>query len=345
MKVGEMMAERLLDVENLTVEFKSSGSTMKAVNGVNLQLNKKETLGIVGESGSGKSVTATALMRLIPSPPGKITDGKIHFNGRDLVAISEKEMRNVRGNEMSMIFQDPITSLNPVLTVGNQIIEVIRAHEKMTKKEASAKAVEMLKMVGIPEPEKRLNMYPHEFSGGMRQRVMIAIALACNPKLLIADEPTTALDVTVQAQILDLMKNLQRDHDTAIIMITHDLGVVWELCDKVNVMYAGRTVESTTTRHLYKNPLHPYTWGLLESQITVGIQEQERLPAIPGSPPDLSMSLSGCHFSARCPMATDICLSKVPELMEVQDDHFVACHLQSREQIVARKEGIFNATT
>ncbi|EON71633.1 oligopeptide transport ATP-binding protein [Lysinibacillus sphaericus OT4b.31] len=318
---------------------------MKAVNGVNLQLNKKETLGIVGESGSGKSVTATALMRLIPSPPGKITGGKIHFNGRDLVAISEKEMRNVRGNEMSMIFQDPITSLNPVLTVGNQIIEVIRAHEKMTKKEASAKAVEMLKMVGIPEPEKRLNMYPHEFSGGMRQRVMIAIALACNPKLLIADEPTTALDVTVQAQILDLMKNLQRNHDTAIIMITHDLGVVWELCDKVNVMYAGRTVESTTTRHLYKNPLHPYTWGLLESQITVGIQEQERLPAIPGSPPDLSMSLSGCHFSTRCPMATDICLSKVPELMEVQDDHFVACHLQSREQIVARKEGIFNATT
>lgn len=345
MKVGEMMVERLLDVENLTVEFKSSGSTMKAVNGVNLQLNKKETLGIVGESGSGKSVTATALMRLIPSPPGKITGGKIHFNGRDLVAISEKEMRNVRGNEMSMIFQDPITSLNPVLTVGNQIIEVIRAHEKMTKKEASAKAVEMLKMVGIPEPEKRLNMYPHEFSGGMRQRVMIAIALACNPKLLIADEPTTALDVTVQAQILDLMKNLQRNHDTAIIMITHDLGVVWELCDKVNVMYAGRTVESTTTRHLYKNPLHPYTWGLLESQITVGIQEQERLPAIPGSPPDLSMSLSGCHFSTRCPMATDICLSKVPELMEVQDDHFVACHLQSREQIVARKEGIFNATT
>ncbi|MFY0519724.1 ABC transporter ATP-binding protein [Lysinibacillus sphaericus] len=339
------MVERLLDVENLTVEFKSSGSTMKAVNGVNLQLNKKETLGIVGESGSGKSVTATALMRLIPSPPGKITGGKIHFNGRDLVAISEKEMRNVRGNEMSMIFQDPITSLNPVLTVGNQIIEVIRAHEKMTKKEASAKAVEMLKMVGIPEPEKRLNMYPHEFSGGMRQRVMIAIALACNPKLLIADEPTTALDVTVQAQILDLMKNLQRNHDTAIIMITHDLGVVWELCDKVNVMYAGRTVESTTTRHLYKNPLHPYTWGLLESQITVGIQEQERLPAIPGSPPDLSMSLSGCHFSTRCPMATDICLSKVPELMEVQDDHFVACHLQSREQIVARKEGIFNATT
>ncbi|MET4562032.1 oligopeptide/dipeptide ABC transporter ATP-binding protein [Lysinibacillus parviboronicapiens] len=345
MKVGEVMAERLLDVENLTVEFMSGGSTMKAVNGVNLQLDKKETLGIVGESGSGKSVTATALMRLIPSPPGKITNGKIHFNGRDLVGISEKEMRNVRGNEMSMIFQDPITSLNPVLTVGNQIIEVIRAHEKMTKKEASTKAVEMLKMVGIPEPEKRLKMYPHEFSGGMRQRVMIAIALACNPKLLIADEPTTALDVTVQAQILDLMKNLQQNHGTAIIMITHDLGVVWELCDKVNVMYAGRTVESTTTKQLYDNPLHPYTWGLLESQITVGIQEQERLPAIPGSPPDLSKSLSGCHFSARCPMATDICRSNVPELMEVQDNHFVACHLQSREQIVARKEGIFNATT
>ncbi|MDP1391782.1 ABC transporter ATP-binding protein [Lysinibacillus capsici] len=338
------MTERLLDVENLTVEFKSGGSTMKAVNGVNLQLNKKETLGIVGESGSGKSVTATALMRLIPSPPGKITNGKILFNGRDLIEISEKEMRNVRGNDISMIFQDPITSLNPVLTVGNQIIEVIQAHETISKKDAAIKAVDMLKMVGIPEPEKRLKMYPHEFSGGMRQRVMIAIALACNPKLLIADEPTTALDVTVQAQILDLMKKLQQEHDTAIIMITHDLGVVWELCDKVNVMYAGRTVESTTTRQLYEKPLHPYTWGLLESQITMGTQEQQRLPAIPGSPPDLTMPHSGCHFSARCPLAIDICRSTVPDLVEVQDNHFVACHLQAKDQIVPRKEGIFNAT-
>lgn len=344
MEGGGVMTERLLDVENLTVEFKSGGSTMKAVNGVNLQLNKKETLGIVGESGSGKSVTATALMRLIPSPPGKITNGKILFNGRDLIEISEKEMRNVRGNDISMIFQDPITSLNPVLTVGNQIIEVIQAHETISKKDAAIKAVDMLKMVGIPEPEKRLKMYPHEFSGGMRQRVMIAIALACNPKLLIADEPTTALDVTVQAQILDLMKKLQQEHDTAIIMITHDLGVVWELCDKVNVMYAGRTVESTTTRQLYEKPLHPYTWGLLESQITMGTQEQQRLPAIPGSPPDLTMPYSGCHFSARCPLATDICRSTVPDLVEVQDNHFVACHLQAKDQIVPRKEGIFNAT-
>ncbi|MDM5249857.1 ABC transporter ATP-binding protein [Lysinibacillus sp. G4S2] len=337
------MTERLLDVENLTVEFKSGGSTMKAVNGVNIQLNKKETLGIVGESGSGKSVTATALMRLIPSPPGKITNGKILFYGRDLLAISEKEMRNVRGNEMSMIFQDPITSLNPVLTVGNQIIEVIRAHENLSKKEASVKAVDMLKMVGIPEPTKRLKMYPHEFSGGMRQRVMIAIALACNPKLLIADEPTTALDVTVQAQILDLMKKLQQEHDTAIIMITHDLGVVWELCDKVNVMYAGRTVESATTKQLYENALHPYTWGLLESQIMIGNQEHDRLPAIPGSPPDLSLPHSGCHFSSRCPLATDICRSKVPELVEVQENHLVACHLQTKEKIVERQEGVFNA--
>lgn len=344
MEGGGVMTERLLDVENLTVEFKSGGSTMKAVNGVNLQLNKKETLGIVGESGSGKSVTATALMRLIPSPPGKITNGKILFNGRDLIEISEREMRNVRGNDISMIFQDPITSLNPVLTVGNQIIEVIQAHETISKKDAAIKAVDMLKMVGIPEPEKRLKMYPHEFSGGMRQRVMIAIALACNPKLLIADEPTTALDVTVQAQILDLMKKLQQAHDTAIIMITHDLGVVWELCDKVNVMYAGRTVESTTTKQLYEKPLHPYTWGLLESQITMGTQEQQRLPAIPGSPPDLTMPHSGCHFLARCPLATDICRSTVPDLVEVQDNHFVACHLQAKDQIVPRKEGIFNAT-
>lgn len=344
MEGGGVMTERLLDVENLTVEFKSGGSTMKAVNGVNLQLNKKETLGIVGESGSGKSVTATALMRLIPSPPGKITNGKILFNGRDLIEISEREMRNVRGNDISMIFQDPITSLNPVLTVGNQIIEVIQAHETISKKDAAIKAVDMLKMVGIPEPEKRLKMYPHEFSGGMRQRVMIAIALACNPKLLIADEPTTALDVTVQAQILDLMKKLQQEHDTAIIMITHDLGVVWELCDKVNVMYAGRTVESTTTKQLYEKPLHPYTWGLLESQITMGTQEQHRLPAIPGSPPDLTMPHSGCYFSARCPLATDICRSTMPDLVEVQDNHFVACHLQAKDQIVPRKEGIFNAT-
>jgi len=344
MKGDGVMTERLLDVENLTVEFKSGGSTMKAVNGVNLQLNKKETLGIVGESGSGKSVTATALMRLIPSPPGKITNGVIRFNGRDLIGISEKEMRNVRGNEMSMIFQDPITRLNPVLTVGNQIFEVIQAHEHISKKDAAIKAVDMLKMVGIPEPEKRLKMYPHEFSGGMRQRVMIAIALACNPKLLIADEPTTALDVTVQAQILDLMKKLQQEHDTAIIMITHDLGVVWELCDKVNVMYAGRTVESTTTRQLYEKPLHPYTWGLLESQITMGTQGQQRLPAIPGSPPDLTMPQSGCHFAARCPLATDLCRSTIPDLVEVQDNHFVACHLQSKDQIVARKVGVFHAT-
>lgn len=337
------MTEQLLDVENLTVEFKSSGTTMKAVNGVNLQLNKKETLGIVGESGSGKSVTATALMRLIPAPPGKITDGKIYFNGRDLMQLSERGMREIRGNEMSMIFQDPITSLNPVLTVGNQIVEVIRAHERLSKKEANIKAVEMLKMVGIPEPEKRLKMYPHEFSGGMRQRVMIAIALSCNPKLLIADEPTTALDVTVQAQILDLMKKLQQEHDTAIIMITHDLGVVWELCDKVNVMYAGRTVESTTTKQLYEGSLHPYTWGLLESQITMDTHGQQRLPAIPGSPPDLTMPISGCPFAARCPLATELCHTTAPELVEVKDQHFVACHLQSKEQIIPRKEGIFNA--
>ena len=234
------MSDFLLKVEDLEVEFHSSSSVVKAVNGVSFTLNKKETLGIVGESGSGKSVTATALLRLIPSPPGKIAGGKILFEERDLLTLSEKEMRAVRGNEISMIFQDPMTSLNPVFTVGDQIMESIRTHRKVTKKEAKQAAIDMLNLVGIPEAEKRIRMYPHEFSGGMRQRVMIAIALACNPKLLIADEPTTALDVTVQAQILDLMRNLQDTINTSIIMITHDLGVVWEMCDQVIVMYARK---------------------------------------------------------------------------------------------------------
>ena len=241
-----------------------------------------------------------------------------------------------------MIFQDPLTSLNPVFTVGNQIMESIRTHQKVSKKEAKQKAIEMLELVGIPAPEKRINMYPHEFSGGMRQRVMIAIALACNPKLLIADEPTTALDVTVQAQILDLMKKLQEEFDTSIIMITHDLGVVWEICDKVLVMYAGNVVEYGSVEEIHDHPLHPYTWGLLDSQITENVNNDEPLSTIPGSPPDLSHEIKGCAFADRCPYAQEICFSKKPKMVEVEENHFVSCHFQTKENRLDRKEKTYS---
>lgn len=330
------MSEEVLRVVNLQVEFRSGKTATKAVNGVSFNLKRRESIGIVGESGSGKSVTATSLLRLIPNPPGEITGGNIFFEGKDLLTLSNKKMRDIRGNEISMIFQDPSTSLNPVYKVGDQIMESIRAHQKVSKKEAKRRAIEMLELVGIPSPEKRINMYPHEFSGGMRQRVMIAIALACNPKLLIADEPTTALDVTVQAQILDLMKNLQNEFDTAIIMITHDLGVVWETCDKVLVMYAGNVVESGTVKEIHANPRHPYTWGLLDSQITEDVNHEEPLHTIPGSPPDLSQELKGCPFASRCPFAQEVCFSKKPELMETDENHFVACHFQTKENRLDR---------
>ncbi len=326
----------LLSVKDLAVYFYSSG-VVKAVNGVSFDLRQGETIGIVGESGSGKSVTSTAILGLIPSPPGKIERGSIVFEGKDLTKLSQDEMRKIRGNEISMIFQDPMTSLNPVFTVGNQIIEVIRLHQQVNKKEARTRAIEMLKLVGIPEPEKRLEQYPHEFSGGMRQRVMIAIALACNPKLLIADEPTTALDVTVQAQILELMKKLQVDLKTSIIMITHDLGVVWESCQKVLVMYAGNTVEYANVEDLYQNPLHPYTWGLLDSQIksdTVG-----KLPSIPGNPPDLRNEIAGCYFAPRCAYAQEKCFTERPPLVEVSLEHMVACHFQTADHRLKREGG------
>ncbi|AZU64390.1 ABC transporter ATP-binding protein [Neobacillus mesonae] len=332
------MSEELLKVENLEVQFKSGSAITKAVNGVSFTLNRRENIGIVGESGSGKSVTATSLLRLIPSPPGKISGGAIHFDGKDLLKLSEKEMKSIRGNEISMIFQDPLTSLNPVFTVGDQIIESIKTHQKVSKKEAKIKAIEMLKLVGIPAPEKRINMYPHEFSGGMRQRVMIAIALSCNPKLLIADEPTTALDVTVQAQILDLMKRLQDEFNTAIIMITHDLGVVWELCDKVLVMYAGNVVEYGTVKEIYDQPKHPYTWGLLDSQITESVSEDQPLTTIPGSPPDLRQEITGCPFAARCAYAQDVCFTNKPKMTEVGENHYAACHFQTKENRLDRKE-------
>lgn len=279
---------RLLEVKDLAISFKTYGGEVQAIRGVNFHLDKGETLAIVGESGSGKSVTSQAIMKLIPMPPGYFKRGEILFEGKDLVPLSEKEMQNVRGKEIGMIFQDPMTSLNPTMKVGKQITEVLFKHEKISKEAAKKRAVELLELVGIPMPEKRVNQFPHEFSGGMRQRVVIAMALAANPKLLIADEPTTALDVTIQAQILELMKDLQKKIDTSIIFITHDLGVVANVADRVAVMYAGQIVETGTVDEIFYDPRHPYTWGLLASMPTLESSGEEELTAIPGTPPDLT---------------------------------------------------------
>lgn len=331
------MNNNLLEVKNLEVQFKSGSIVTKAVNDVSFTLKNNENIGIVGESGSGKSVTATSILKLIPSPPGRISKGEILYQGEDLTQKNDREMRKIRGNEISMIFQDASTSLNPVFTIGNQLVEAIVTHQKLSKKEAKKKAIEMLSLVGIPAPEKRLSMYPHEFSGGMKQRVMIAIALSSNPNLLIADEPTTALDVTVQAQMLDLMKKLQDEIGMSIIMITHDLGVVWETCQKMIVMYAGKVMESGDVKDIYNNPLHPYTWGLLDSQITSDQNNDQPLSTIPGSPPDLSFELKGCPFAKRCPYAQDKCFEEIPELKNAGQSHQVACHFQAPEQTLIRK--------
>jgi len=325
---GCHLSERaLLEVSNLKTYFYTEAGTVKAVDGIGFSLNKGQTLGIVGESGSGKSITALSIMGLIPTPPGKIIDGQIKFKNLDLVQASDKEMRKIRGNEIAMIFQDPMTSLNPVLKIGEQIAEAIVFHQKLTKKTAWKKAVEMLEKVGIPQALSRANDYPHHFSGGMRQRAMIAMALSCNPELLIADEPTTALDVTIQAQILDLMNQLKAEYETAIIMITHDLGVVAELCDNVLVMYAGKPVEITDVDTLFSKPKHPYTWGLLSSLPKLDDEDQARLEPIEGSPPDLRNLPLGCSFSDRCKEAHEICLIAGPSLVEVEQGHMVACHL------------------
>jgi oligopeptide transport system ATP-binding protein len=321
-----MTEHELLKVINLKTHFFTEAGEVKAVDGVSFELKRGETLGIVGESGSGKSITALSIMRLIPEPPGKIVNGEIIYKGRDFIKLNQKQMRDIRGNEVAMIFQDPMTSLNPVIKVGEQIAEAVRLHLNMNKKNAWKKAVQMLAKVGIPEPEIRANSYPHEFSGGMRQRAMIAMALSCNPELLIADEPTTALDVTIQAQILDLMVDLKEEFNTAIIMITHDLGVVAEVCDDVLVMYAGKPVEHTDVNTLFENPKHPYTWGLLKSIPRID-DDKKRLDPIKGLPPDLRFLPKGCSFAKRCEHAIDICFEKKPELKEVEKGHFVACHL------------------
>jgi len=319
---------RLLEVKDLEVSFKTYAGEVKAVRGVSFYVNKGESVAIVGESGCGKSVTAQTIMRLIPMPPGFIKNGSVIFNGKDITKLSEKEMESVRGSEMGMIFQDPMTSLNPTMKVGAQIAEGLIKHQKMTKKQAREKAIEMLKLVGIPNPDKRVDQYPHEFSGGMRQRAMIAIALACNPKLLIADEPTTALDVTIQAQILDLMKELKSKLNTAIILITHDLGVVADLAERVIVMYAGKIIESGSLDDIFYNPQHPYTWGLLNSVPRLDLEKKEKLIPIDGTPPDLFAPPVGCAFAARCEYAMKICYEMYPDEYVVNDGHKVSCWLK-----------------
>lgn len=319
------MTARLLEVRDLQTSFMTRDGPVRAVNGVSLQLDRGETLGLVGESGCGKSVTALSIMRLIPVPPGRIAGGPILFRGEDLRAKSEAEMRRIRGNSLSMIFQEPMTSLNPVYTCGFQIMEVIQLHQRRSRAEARRRAIEMLALVGIPSPEQRVGEYPHRLSGGMRQRVMIAMALACNPSILIADEPTTALDVTIQAQILELIGKLQDELGMAVLIITHDLGVVAEVANRVAVMYAGRIVEQAKVEDIFARPLHPYTRGLLDSIPRLG-GTLDRLSVIPGAVPDANELPPGCAFHPRCSLADHRCRSEVPVLAgEEGSDHQAAC--------------------
>jgi peptide/nickel transport system ATP-binding protein len=327
----------LLEIENLQTHFRTPDGVNRAVDGLSLKIEAGQTLAIVGESGCGKSVTAMSVLRLIPEPPGKI-GGRITFGGRDLLSLSTADMRAIRGNDISMIFQEPMTSLNPVLTVGRQIREPLRLHQKLDGTAAQKRAVEMLAMVGIPEPQRRVDEYPHQMSGGMRQRVMIAMALACNPKLLIADEPTTALDVTVQAQILDLMRDLKRRVGAAIMLITHDLGVVAEVAEHVVVMYAGRKVEEAPATQLFANPRHPYTQGLLGAVPKLGSSlagQSGRLSEIPGLVPSLKQRIVGCVFAGRCAQATDLCRQAAPALELKAPGHLAACHYAPKEALAA----------
>jgi peptide/nickel transport system ATP-binding protein len=322
----------LLEIENLQVHFRTPDGVNRAVDGVSFYVNEGETLALVGESGCGKSVTAMSILRLIPEPPGKIA-GSIRFQGIELLELSDRKMRGIRGNDISMVFQEPMTSLNPVLTVGRQIRETLRLHQGLDQNAATARAVEMLALVGIPDAIRRVRQYPHQLSGGMRQRVMIAIALACNPKLLIADEPTTALDVTIQAQILDLMQDLKRRIGAAIVLITHDLGVVAEVAQRVMVMYAGHKVEEAPVAALFRTPRHPYTQGLLGAVPKLGSSlngTASRLAEIPGQVPDLKQRIKGCVFASRCALATDLCRTTAPALEAKAQRHFAACHFAPR---------------
>ncbi|MCH2499881.1 MAG: ABC transporter ATP-binding protein [Dehalococcoidia bacterium] len=315
----------LLEVKNLKTHFFTMEGVVKAVDGVSYELNEGETLGLVGESGCGKSVSALSVMRLIPDPPGKIIDGEILLDGEDILKIDMEGMREVRGAKIAMVFQEPMTSLNPVLTVERQITETLQLHMGMSKLESQRESVNLLTRVGIPDPEMRIKQYPHQFSGGMRQRVMIAMALSCNPRLIIADEPTTALDVTIQAQILDLMKSLTTELGVALIVITHNLGVVARYADRVNIMYAGKVIERGEAHEIYSNPRHPYTVGLLRSVPRLDLPRRAKLDPIEGQPPDLINLPPGCAFRERCRWAIDKCATDTPELVETSDGHLSAC--------------------
>ena len=319
--------EIILSVDNLHVQFATYGGSVHAVRGVSFNLYKGETLAIVGESGCGKSVTSNAIMGLIPQPPGRISDGKVMFKDKELTKMNKKELRKVQGVDISMIFQDPMTALNPTLTIGEQLMEGVRTHTNASKVEAKEKALEMLRLVGIPNPQERLKQYPHQFSGGMRQRIVIAIALICEPELLIADEPTTALDVTIQAQILELFEEIQAKTGVSIVLITHDLGVVAKIADRIAVMYAGKIIEIGTKREIFYTPQHPYTKGLLNSVPRLDLLEEELQP-IEGTPPDLFAPPTGCPFTARCPFAMEVCEHVYPETTDKSFTHRVDCWLQ-----------------
>lgn len=322
-------AEKVLEVSNLRVSFHTYAGEVQAVRGVNFDLYKGETLAIVGESGCGKTITSKAIMRLIPMPPGEIKkESKIMFMGKNLASIPDKDMTDIRGSQIGMIFQDPMTSLNPTMKIGNQITEGILAHKKVTKEEANKEAIELMKLVQIPSPESRLDQYAHQFSGGMRQRIMIAIALACNPEILIADEPTTALDVTIQAQILELIQDLQKKLGTSVIMITHDLGVVASMAHRIQVMYAGMIIERATIDELFSDPKHPYTWALLQSVPRVETENKSHLYSIQGTPPDLLSPPKGCPFASRCDYCMKICKDKMPDVTRFSETHEVSCWLQ-----------------
>ncbi|HWR61958.1 MAG TPA: ABC transporter ATP-binding protein [Clostridia bacterium] len=329
--------DRLLEVKDLEISFNTFFGEVKAVRGVSFYLNKGESIAIVGESGCGKSVTAQAVTRLLQTPPASIKSGSISFNGVDILKLTEKQMEAYRGSEASMIFQDPMTSLNPTMKIGCQISESLMNHEHISRRKAMGKAVETLKLVGIPNPERRANQYPHEFSGGMRQRAMIAIALACNPKLLIADEPTTSLDVTIQAQILELMESLRKQLGTSIIMITHNLGVVANVAERVLVMYAGKIIESGKVSDLFHHPMHPYTVGLLNSFPKLNQKRKTRLSSIDGSPPDLFSPPEGCGFAARCKYALKLCERRDPEMQDLGNEHTSACWLTHPEMPASLK--------
>lgn len=334
---GTTAGERILEVRNLKTHFHTAAGVAKAVDGVSFSLDRGRTLAIVGESGSGKSVTASSVIRLL-AKTGKIEGGSIEFDGIDMVRVPERDLLKIRGSDISMIFQDPMSGLDPVFKVGTQMTELIRAHSDLGKREAYDRAVEMLRLVGIPDPAARMDAYPYELSGGMCQRVIIAMAVSCHPKFIIADEPTTALDVTVQSQVLSLLRGLQDELGTAILLITHNLGIVWEMADDVMVMYAGRTCEYTSMGKLYSNPLHPYTWGLLDSMPRLSDTAKTDLKTIPGAPPDLRLTGACCNFCNRCPYATEECHRHVPQLKEVEPGHFVACLRQDGERRLVRGE-------